>query len=717
MNVEFLSDNPITKAEDDKLQRYTFSMQIANIILNRRDKDSLTIGIFGAWGEGKTSVLNFIQTALKDSTLGSDVIILDFNPWRYINENTLLRFFFKKVVTALETDSMLSSSKDSEELRKFRNGGMDILKDLSQIGDNISDLDLESIKARIDKYLSNHNRKLVVFIDDIDRLDNKEIYTTFQLVRLIGNFANTTYILAFDEQIVASAIGERFGKGGYESGRSFLEKIIQVPLKLPKVRQGDLNLYCIELITHNLLHIGIELSEKDYQRFYNLFTSYLSIRLSTPRQAIRYSNALLSVMPLLEGEVNRVDLMLMEAIKVLYPKHYNFIYENEDLFVGNLVQERRNQHYKNQLQTLTTFLNEKEIQAIEDLLNILFPLTRDEDHIVWMENEDYTKEPYLRLVTGKHIASAIHFNRYFSYSLGKDELSDLAFEKFIQNLSSHSLEENTKHMESLINQSSPSTFFEKLRLLEYDKGLRIEIARLLTKIIAINSQMFPGSSNIITYYDRYHTIKARVGAFIYALIRKYSTEQVSQFEWAKELMIVSQPFDFAYNINSWLRSGEDEQEQLFTYQQYVELAKVLKDRAIAEAGNSPIFVILPDLTAAYLLRSWAEYNKREMHEYVESFLKNDSSNVKALIRSFSRTGYSSLYPDPFKINFEKNDYLHFRNIFDVDFVYEIIKKEYNIEYPLRDIIWKKDYENGLTENDLINHFVHWYGLDQQGQLL
>ncbi|WP_394325543.1 P-loop NTPase fold protein [Methanosarcina barkeri] len=63
-----------------------------------------------------------------------------------------------------------------------------------------------------------------MLMDDIDRLDKNEIQSIFKLVKLSADFYYLDYILAFDEEMVASAIGDKYGSNDIESGRNFLEK-------------------------------------------------------------------------------------------------------------------------------------------------------------------------------------------------------------------------------------------------------------------------------------------------------------------------------------------------------------------------------------------------------------------------------------------------------------------------------------------------------------
>lgn len=104
--------------------------------------------------------------------------------------------------------------------------------------------------------------RVVVLMDDIDRLEKAEIQTIFRLVKLTGDFAYTTYVLAFDDERVAESLGERYGKGDADAGHDFLEKIIQVPLRLPKADVLALRDFCSKGIDDALNLSQIELDEE-----------------------------------------------------------------------------------------------------------------------------------------------------------------------------------------------------------------------------------------------------------------------------------------------------------------------------------------------------------------------------------------------------------------------------------------------------------------------
>jgi len=82
-------DKPSTIKSEDRFQRYEFSNRIASIIATPKIDKSLIVGLYGKWGEGKTSVMNFVQQELPE-----DTVVVNFNPWMFSDEQHLLKSFF-----------------------------------------------------------------------------------------------------------------------------------------------------------------------------------------------------------------------------------------------------------------------------------------------------------------------------------------------------------------------------------------------------------------------------------------------------------------------------------------------------------------------------------------------------------------------------------------------------------------------------------------------
>ena len=122
------------------------------------------------------------------------------------------------------------------------------------------------------------------WIDDIDRLDRDEILSVLKMVRLTANFPQIVYVLAFDDEMVARAAGQNFG-GTPDSGREFLEKIVQYPFAIPAVGRKRLLNFIERRAEEACTNAGTTLDEKDWAAFKLAAENYLLPRLPHGKQS------------------------------------------------------------------------------------------------------------------------------------------------------------------------------------------------------------------------------------------------------------------------------------------------------------------------------------------------------------------------------------------------------------------------------------------------
>jgi predicted KAP-like P-loop ATPase len=165
------TDRPIRTATEDRFDRAPFAKRIAEVIRTRRDPSTLVIGLYGPWGDGKSSTLSLIREALSTT---KDVVEVEYNPWFFSsNTENLTRSFFLTIGDALEKTALFSRERVGALLRKY--GGM-VPKFggfIKAAGDALSVTDLKATRAQVEAILDKHKTPIVVFVDDIDRLDRK----------------------------------------------------------------------------------------------------------------------------------------------------------------------------------------------------------------------------------------------------------------------------------------------------------------------------------------------------------------------------------------------------------------------------------------------------------------------------------------------------------------------------------------------------------------
>jgi len=388
---EFSSDRPLTSKADDKLNRSPFAERVAGVLRGLPKGTGLVVGIHGPWGDGKSTVLNMLRG---DLDLDGRTVVRDFNPWRLSDEESMLRGFFLMLAEAIGESLSTKFERTKAGAGKWAKRGRwvtrpagwflksaesidEVLAKFGEIALSGDTVGLDDLRTRIDALLKNATKRIVVMVDDIDRLDKHETHTLFRLIKACADFPNVCYVLAFDDVAVSTSLGDRYGAGDEASGRAFLEKIIQVPLKLPVAMKEDLRSLCFQQIDQALSAAGLELTKEDVGGFVFGFDRGISIRLNTPRAAKRYGNGLMFALPMLKGEVNIVDLLLIEAVRAFYPAIYDIIRANHAEYSGVESQPGSGGHEGPQavalLKPVLEVLPAGEQEAIMSLLKGLFP--------------------------------------------------------------------------------------------------------------------------------------------------------------------------------------------------------------------------------------------------------------------------------------------------------------------------------------------------------
>jgi hypothetical protein len=705
MEQNFSSDKPVENESQDRFQRYNFSKRIAETIIKRKNSDGIVIGIYGAWGEGKTSVQNFIEQELKTN---ETILILKLNPWRYNDEDTLIRNFLKKIADLLGKELEKRKNKLGNFIEKYGALGGFVGVDFTQMGKSLSEIDLEDWKNKIDDFLKESTSKLVIFVDDIDRLDKQEIYSLFRLVKLTGDFSNTTYILSFDEMMVASAIGERFGAGNELSGQNFLEKIIQVPLKIPQAQISALKTYCFELVDKAINESEIKLSQSEEQRFVYQFTESVLIRLKTPRLAVRYGNSLSFALPLLKGEVNHIDLMLIEALKIFYPRHYEFVKSNPHYFItsystNNIHGVQQNAKDKKDeltehLETIALDLSKKEKSSVLSLLIFLFPRLNEAFYNTFQHEgeKNWFKE--------KRIVSKDYFKRYFSYTVIDGEISDVVFEDFVNSIKTLEIENIAEKLDNILAETTADTFIFKLRL--YEEDLDWTTSKKLSLALCLKSECFPSNGSFFGFGSG--DAKSQASIFIFQLLKKHTIIEET-LEFAKSLMVNPVPVEFSFLINKWFRNGRTETENIFSEEQNIEIARILRNRAINEIGESTIFEKYPK-HIAFLLSSWLKFDEKEYKEYLNQIFNTQPNKVKELLVTFTPSATSTSNPEIHKSNFTKEQYDYLKTLVDKELIHEKIREVYGEEIDKKEVEYI-EFDNTQTDINIMRQFEDWFKKD------
>lgn len=455
-NSDFNSDSPITNIDDDSLGRDDFARNLGDRIISYKSprNETLVIGIAGEWGSGKSSLINMVLDHINKEYINSksleDVekpILMNFNPWRFSDQDQLISQFFNEMSILLgktDYENIINISKKIKLYSTFFEpvslfvpmlGSLNksITKSMGAVEEiaNSKKHDLDKIREELDKSLKSQKHKIIIALDDIDRLNVKEIHLIFQLIKILANFPNIIYLIGFDREIVSKALSDD-NKNLY--GSDYLEKIIQVIFEIPFITENEVE----ELVIQNLEKEFDEFKNKeDKYYFKKLYNSLLKFKFRNIRNVNRYINTLKLTYDPVKDDVFYVDFYVLNALQVFLPEIYSFIRKNKELLLvdydfsldyvinANHIIDKEN--IRKELDNKLDDLNLPNIpnENIKSFLTDLFPnLQRIYTN---RDNRNYIPNWILE----KRICIDSYFDTYFKFTVPSWEISKKQFDSIV----------------------------------------------------------------------------------------------------------------------------------------------------------------------------------------------------------------------------------------------------------------------------------------------
>jgi hypothetical protein len=702
----YITDAPINEPPEDRFSRAPFAQRIARTIAAQRDPASLVVGIYGPWGDGKTSVLNLIEHEL--ATV-EDMVAVRFNPWRLGDETEMFIGFFETLAEALDAKLATGKEKLGKLLRDYGGiltpvpfGGTVLGEAAQAAGSALSESSLDKARTRIEAILADSGKRVVILMDDLDRLDKSEIQAIFRLVKVAADFQHTAYILAFDESVVADALADRYASGT-SHGTSFMEKIIQLPLHLPPVPPALLRQVTLETVEVALHQAGVELTQSEVAGFLSTFERAVVPRIKTPRVGKRYGNAALFALPMVGDEVNAVDLLLIEAIRIFFPRLYVWIrsHEQEVLEAHPASQaEAVHSSIRAALADGTAALSTEDVAGAQLLLTTLFPRTESAwRNIQWGGDWDST------WAKQKRIASRQYFRRYFTYTVAAGDVRDSDIEGLMRIVRDPSVDggEVADVATALFRSGGPETFIQKVAL--YADEAEPVVAARLALLLTTFSDVLPDVGGFIAL----STLERA------ALLTRRLIERVPQEErlgLTVEIMRSAQHIPFAVEVLRWVRPGDDAESSVLTTEEDIEVGRVLAERIASLWESSDPFAVLRS-GAARTLHVWGIYGDlAALRDRLAAMVKADMTILFQLLSAFLGRSWSMETGVPLTSEFRRETYDAVTKYLDPAIVYELLRERYGQSVGTGSFY---DFHDRPPEERLANEFafIHRAVLEEQ----
>ena len=679
----FLHDQPLTDPTHDRLHRSNFADRVADILHHRPKGFGFVLGLYGAWGEGKTTVLNLLRVNLAKS---DTLIVRTFNPWRLPDEEALLRGFFSLLSEAVGASLSAKLRQATTTAAKCARYARLITAPLGFVSKPAESLDgllakfgqaagagdalrLDELRDRILPHLRESQKTIVILVDDIDRLDNRETHILFRLIKACADLPNVCYVLAFDDKAVSRALGEQYGSGDESSGRAFLEKIIQVPLTLPVAAKEDLRALCFERVNQALDAAGIQLTDAQLGEFIAAFDRGASVRLATPRAANRYANGLLFALPTLVGESHPVDHLLVEALRAFFPNVYEIVRENHSDFSGIEDDPRtRGDASPRGSQLLDPILNKlttDDANAVKALIMSLFPRL----HGIYGKS-NYGRDWLSSWSRDRRICSPEYCPRYFAYAIPHNDIPDAEIAALLQTANHGSAAEVEGHIANWLDQSRAGRLIEKFRAVE--KTVSPLAAEALSSAIARLGDRLPNPRT----FAQAAAPPTQAAILVSHLLRRIQdpTQRVSA---GRDAIQSAQPLWFAAECLRWFHvSDKSQDEDVDTYSRDIvkDMRSVLVERIKSDAARgAPLFD--PDVPQQLrLLFDWRRATSRdEVQAHLLKVLAGDPPLVFRFLISFAPRGWSGGSATPHIADLSADQLGDIEYIVDLDTLADFIR--------------------------------------------
>ena len=480
----FAADRPIKGISNDQLGFRIPAKHVANAILEFASPEGFVLGLEGEWGTGKSSFINLISQHFEESDNPPEIV--QFSPWLISSREALLIELFQEIALAAEKIDDSHSQTKTEEPKNWKfwekqsvqdknklksslskyskhlalagkvatlagdlglpGGGLAgrALEGSSKVGaDIIDEPPLEKQKEQIKTELRKLPRQIVVFVDDLDRLEPQEAGEVVRLVRAVADFPNIIYVLCYSRRILTDSLNKAFQ---LEEGDDYIDKIVQVSFSVPKPEDFALRRMFRKELSKIFPNINQSLThptrENAMQRMGNAIDIQGGDTLKSPRDVVRTLNAMrLYAGPVID-HIDLADMAWLQLIRIRNRKLYEWIesYVNN---IGAIVNEKgqlKEAAKKRSCDELIELIKE-EGRDVDDTLyhmNFFLPGLKKEyknkpggGTSDWVVYADLNDDSLAQHIAEMRLGSPKHFRYYFAFTKPKNAVSDSDYSTFV----------------------------------------------------------------------------------------------------------------------------------------------------------------------------------------------------------------------------------------------------------------------------------------------
>ncbi|MFP1711311.1 KAP family P-loop NTPase fold protein [Gardnerella vaginalis] len=692
--MSYVADKPIEKADEDLLGRSDFAKQFGKSICEYDSKDGLVIGLYGKWGSGKTSIVNmaiseipvveaqkienekwysrvykrikkiFTSQKTKEEDQCHYPIVIKFSPWNYSDKNNLISLFFYELKNKL---GVAKNEENKEKIGKAISQYSDIIDVLSFIpvaGPAIAPIlktiskskgaklmqapSLNDAKEKLCEALEDFNHKIIVFIDDIDRLTTPQIKDIFQLVKQVGDFPNIIYVLTMDREIVCNALSEYHNIDGDE----YLKKIVQVSFEVPEIDRSLLPEILKSRLNKIIYKNDCEEEFENNEYFETVLENCINPYIKNIRDINRLLNTFQFKYYALWKETSFVDLLAITAIEIFEPKLYEWIFNNRNFICRGTANdslrtstdksdyvERCNQEFD------ILGLNRK---LSFNIISTIFPAFADDTSNHKFINDVLESE----LISKKRIGSIKSLGLYFSLNLSSIKIPREVIIKCANNYGKSTLRQKIKKF----NKEGNIIFFlENIEALLLDNKIPNNRLALIAYVLLKLQNEFVNQSGLAYYYSIdivTDTIISIKDEYVRYKIINFAVENIDKTNIATRSILINQIVQDCRKSNN---EDKSKNLQIITIEHLKNIGKIYVEKIKSIIVSEDI---LNSTNFDNILNLWKYFDRESAILYVKNLFNNETNKLKFLcITTYNKlTGWKFYSENCFNLVSEEEFY-------------------------------------------------------------
>lgn len=553
--IDTAPDSIINIGWDNYVQSLVYMLKQTDLT-----RSVFSVGISSEWGSGKTFFMEMIENEMKDN-----FFIIKFNPWNSNDATHIIRDYFNLLKDTLS----LYNSKLANPLSKY-------MKVLSNINfkdtffesakniflNNSSDNNINTLKSNVENCILQLNKPVAIFIDDLDRLKDDELFEVLKLIRTTAQFKNMVYIVAFDRGYTANMLESKNINDGYK----YIEKIFNVEITLPYYERNILEEYMLQ-------EFKLLLDESCYEQVSKVVISKINGKYKVSaffknfREIKRFINQFILNFNTIYNSIGINDIIVSELFKLelihffdddfyqlLKNNSKDFLYINNEGLTSEIYLGKKDSflsyNYENFVNDYRNRFNKKPIEKVFYLLYDLF------------SHRSY------KFYNNNSITFSYNYYKYFSLRIMRNQIKDIEFKEFI---SSSEPEKILEKFQSKHDSLAYHFRTYKLSFIQDFNRLKLFYNSLFYWINKSDNEYIYGIFRIKTEKDSVHkTLQEQTGNYIIDRIEWLIGKSNSSNDNIKVTILLKNMYMFSFLDDD----GEEKlkHESLITNDKIIELA-------------------------------------------------------------------------------------------------------------------------------------------------